>query len=310
MIIASFCFLRVLRSLCGKRYDGSASLPYWRARDFSLSEKRFFFRSGKNLLSGSKYFYGNSTPKALIVFFHGLGDGRDSYIKEISLLAKEGYLVYAYDNTGCMESEGKTIVSFDHSFKDQEAFFSFLDKDEDAKGLRRYAVGHSWGGFNALISSKTDYRIEKIVSLAGYTSLPTFFGASMPRFGKFFYPSIWLASRYLEPLKGSKSAIPLLKKSKAEVLYIQGEDDHIVPLKAGFIALRKAFYGNPRFHFVLVKGIGHSVYRTPESEAYVHSLLKEGITELNKNEGLSMSLEKATQENEEVWKAILDFLNK
>lgn len=310
MIIASLCFLKVLRSLCDKRYDGSASLPYWRASDFSLSEKRFSFRSGKNLLTGSKYFYGNSTPKALIVFFHGLGDGRASYIKEISLLAKEGYLVYAYDNTGCMESEGRTIISFDHSFKDQKAFFSFLDKDEDAKGLRRYAVGHSWGGFNALISSKTDYRVEKIVSLAGYTSIPTFFSASLSRFGKLFWPSIWLASRYLEPLNGSKSAIPLLKKSKADVLYIQGEDDHIVPLKAGFVALRKAFYGNPRFHFILVKGVGHSVYRAPQSEAYVHSLLKEGLTELNKNEGLYMDLKKATEENEEVWKAILDFLKK
>lgn len=310
MIIASLCFLKVLRSLCAKRYDGSASLPYYRASDFSLSEKRFSFYSGKRLLSGSEYFYSDAIPKALIVFFHGLGDGRGSYIKEISLLAKEGYLVYAYDNTGCMESEGRTINSFDHSFKDQKAFFSFLDKDEDAKGLKRYVVGHSWGGFNALISSKSDYSIEKIVSLAGYTSIPTFFGTFLPRFGKVFWPSIWLASRYLEPRYGAKNAISLLKKSDAEVLYIQGEDDHIVPLKAGFIALRKAFYGNPRFHFVLVKGIGHSVYRSPESEAYVHSLLKDGITDLNKNEGLLMDIEKATKENEEVWKAILDFLKK
>lgn len=309
MLLSLLFICHTLRKMCCRRYDGSPAFPYWRAKDFGVSEERFSFRSGKNLLSGSRYFKEGVAPKALIVFFHGLGDGRASYIKEISLLAKEGYLVYAYDNTGSMESEGKTMISFDHTMQDQKAFFRWLDSDGLALHLPRYAIGHSWGGFGSLASSKRGYGIEKIVSLAGYTSIATNFLSHFPKWLSFLKPIVWIGSRFFEPRFGGTNVISLLKKSDAKVLYIQGSKDKIVLPRAGFISLRKAFYGDPRFKFIYVEGSGHSVFRAPSSEEYVHSLLKKGLEEPNCDPSIRMDLDKATKENMEVWKAIFDFFD-
>ena len=307
MILSLIFVCHTLRKMCHRRYDGSPAFPYWRARDLGIQEERFTFRSGNNLLSGSRYFKTGSIPQALIVFFHGLGDGRASYTKEISLLVNEGYLVYAYDNTGCMESEGKTMISFDHTLEDQKAFFRWLDSDRRAKGLSRYAIGHSWGGFGALASAKKEYRIEKIVSLSGYTSIVTNFLSRFPTWLCILKPIVWLGARLYEPRNGGVSSIKILKKSDAKILYIQGNNDKIVLPQAGFISLRKAFYGNPRFKFVYVEGSGHSVFRSPSSEEYVHGLLKQGLEKPNCDSSLKMDLDKATNENELVWKAIFEF---
>ena len=309
MILSLIFVCHSLRKICGRRYDGSPAFPYWRASDLGIQEERFAFCSGKNVLSGSRYFKTGIAPKALVIFFHGLGDGRASYIKEISLLVNEGYLVYAYDNTGCMESEGKTMISFDHALADQKSFFKWLDTDSKAKGLSRYAIGHSWGGFGALASAKKEYNIKKIVSLAGYTSIATNFISHLPRWLCVLKPAIWLGARFYEPKNGDLDSIKILKKSDAKVLYIQGHEDKIVLPKAGFMSLRKAFFGNSRFKFIYVEGSGHSVFRDPKSEEYVHKLLKQGIEEPNCDPSLQMDLVKATKENEQVWKVIFEFFN-
>lgn len=309
MTLSLIFICRELSKLCHRRYDGSPALPYWRARDVGIEEEHFSFLSGKNTLSGSRYFLEGENPKAVVIFFHGLGDGRASYIKEISLLVKQGYLVYAYDNTGSMESEGKTMISFDHTLEDQKAFFHFLDKDPKANGLRRFSIGHSWGGFGALASAKKEYHVEKIVSLAGYTNIMTNFLSHLPKWMCFLRPLIWISARFFDPRNGGANSLKILKKSDAKVLYIQGDQDKIVLPKAGFISLRKAFYGNPRFKFIYVQGSGHSVFRDPRSEEYVHSLLKQGIEEPNCDSSLQMDLNKATEENKEVWKAIFEFFD-
>lgn len=308
-MILSILFLSYFSKIADVRYDGAPTLPYYRARDFDMKEEPFSFKSGKWTLHGSRYSIPGMKPKALVVFFHGLGDGRASYVKEISLLVKEGYLVYAYDNTGSMESEGPKIYTLDHSHKDQKAFFAFLDKDPKAQGLRRYAIGHSWGGYNALIASKKAYKVGKMVSLAGFVSITKTFLGVLPKKLHFIAPWCWFWSHVLALPYLKTNAIGILKKGRAKVLYIQGKQDEIVKPSAGFIPLRKAFNGDPRFKFILVEGIGHSVYRAPEAEEYCHQLFKEGIERTDRPEGLEMDISRATKENAPVWKAVFDFLN-
>ena len=304
MLISLYVY-SIIRKICGKRYDGSPAFPYWRADDFDITEERFSFYSAERRLSGSKYFKKGIDPKAIVVFFHGLGDGRASYIKEICLLAKEGYLVYAYDNTGSMESQGDKIRSLDHAASDQKAFFAYLDKEISVKGLKRYAIGHSWGGWAAMMSAKKEYGIEKIVSLSGYISFPELLRCRFPKFIGFFKPAFWLASRLADPKNGGKNAINVIRRNKSvKLLYIQGSEDGIVPLRAGFSPLRKAFLGNPSIEFIYAEGSKHSPFRTVGSEAYVSNFLE---NDSMKKMNMEMDLEKATEENPLVWKAIFDF---
>ena len=311
MFISSLLIKHSLKPFFGVRYDGCPAFPYWRSEDLGIEEKRFSFMSGKWRLRGSKYYLKGSKPKALVIFFHGLGDGRASYIKEISLLVKEGYLVYAYDNTGCMESEGTSIVSFDQTLKDQRAFFKYLESDEDSKGLRRFSIGHSWGGFGAMMSCKKEYKIEKCVSMAGFCRT---IDVLVLRYGKkcnsYIKAAMKMALKNLTGKDANKFSIDEIFSSSAEVLYIYGEKDKLVTKEIGFDLLNKAFKNDRRIHFLEVKNVGHSVFREPEAESYVGSLLKKGLGTINSPEGLSMDLEKATKENEIVWSTIFGFYSK
>lgn len=297
-----------LKKTFGIRYDGSPAFPYWRSKDLGVNEERFSFLSGKNLLRGSKYFLNGQKPKALIVFFHGIGDGRASYVKEICLLAKQGYLVYAYDNTGCMESEGKGMVSLEQTVIDQKAFFDFLDKDLDTKGLKRYVFGHSWGGYSALMACKKEYRIEKCVSLAGFVKASLLLSNQLPKASPFMIKAMEKALRMDCGKYANQSAVDVVKESDAKVYYVFGEKDTIVPRKIAANLLIKEFDGNSRIKIEEIKGIGHSVFREPKAEAYVGSLLKQGLGTLDCKPGLSMDLERATIENEALWTKIFGFL--
>lgn len=309
MILFLLCRHSLMKMI--HRYDGAPTLPYWRARDLGLEEERFSFLSANHIrLEGSRYWVKGMKIKALVVFFHGLGDGRASYLDCISMLAHDGYLVYAYDNTGCMESEGRTIFSLDRTLTDQKYFFAWLESDPKAQGLSRYAVGHSWGGYGALASALPEYHIKKIVSLAGYYQLSIQMMSAVPKQLHWLKPWLILALRSL--IHHQKKNVPasyFLKKSSAEVLYLQGDKDKMVPLSAGYEPLRKATGDNPRMHYCLLPNRGHSLYKTPDAERYVEDCLKQGITHINGRNDIEMDLKRATAPNLDLWKKILDFLN-
>ena len=50
--------------------------------------------------------------EGVIVFVHGMGAGHLSYTTEINTIAKSGYKVLSYDNTGCCASDGKSMNGF------------------------------------------------------------------------------------------------------------------------------------------------------------------------------------------------------
>lgn len=293
----------------GHRYDGAAVFPYWRAKDLGLEEERFHFTSQHGWeLSGSRYYVKGKEFKGLIVFFHGLGDGRASYIYSIALLAKQGYLVYAYDNTGCMESQGNQIYSLEHTLIDQKYFFSWLEKDPKAQGLRRFAVGHSWGGYGACVSAKKEYKIEKVVDIAGFNSVLDSSLTNFPAWGKLLKPWVWLNLKTASGKYGNTKAVNVLSKSKAKVLYIVGKDDRMVTLKEGYEPIYKAFKDNKRFKFIVKEGRGHSVYKDKDAETYVVKLLKDGINSPTLDHNIEMDLVRATKEEKGVWEQIYQFL--
>lgn len=294
-----------------RRYDGSPSYPYWRARDFGLLEEKFSFYSGKWRLSGSRYFIKGASPKALVVFFHGIGDGRASYIKEIASLAEQGYLVYAYDNTGCMESEGPCIYGLGQTNRDMTSFFSWLDNDKESQGLTRYVVGHSWGGYGALMATDPRFKAAKCVSFAGFTRPSSQYAAmTRPRFFAHFSFLIHLSLVFDIPHDGDKDAIKVMKSSKAKILYIQGDKDPMVPPSCGYQSISRAFVSNPRVEVWVRSGRSHQVYKTSSSERYIYELLDKGIASPLRNKGLTMDLKKATEHDEEVWQRVFDFLSK
>lgn len=293
-----------MKRLTGVRYDSTALLPYHHASTFSVKEERFSFLSKKRRLYGSRYYVDNN-PKAIIMFFHGLGDGRASYVKEISLLAQQGYWVFAYDNTGCNESEGTMIGSMGVTVQNQRDFFKYLDSIDEIRDLPRYAIGHSWGGYGALISAKPQYKISKIVAISGYLNFYLLFASQIknPLLKALARPSM----RLYEGNDSLLDARDIIRNSEAKVLYIGGEKDKTVSPELSYDLLKNEFGDNDRFSFIQIKGSGHSPWRTLEAQEYVHGLLHKGIMDPFKNVSDEMNLNKATEENEEVMNSIFDF---
>jgi uncharacterized protein len=300
-----------LRKNINRRWDGSPALPYYSPKDLGILESRFSFYSGKWLLSGSRYFLNKGPYKGLVVFFHGLGAGRTSYLMEISSLVKAGYLVYAYDNTGSMESQGPTIIGLAQTIKDMRHFFAFLDADPLSKGLRRYAMGHSWGGYGAMMSLNNDYHIKRAISISGFVQPSIEYGfLAKPLANPFLKPFVKLILKQMCGKDGDASAIPVIKKSQGKLLYIQGTNDKLVGFSSAYGLLKKNFQNDPKVTLIEAKGAEHAAFLSDDAQKYQDEMNAKGLTSLTGPIGLKMDIRKATGENPEIMKAIFEFLAK
>ena len=299
--------LSALKKAMAFRCDGQPQLSYFWPEEYGVSSTPFSFRSGKWTLRGNRYFVPSMSPKALVVFFHGIGAGANAYMQEICALAKQGYLVYAYDNTGCMTSEGQTVGFFPQSLLDQACFFEFLDHEEQAKGLRRFAVGHSWGGYTALGSLQKKYRVEKVVSISGFVSLKDIVlsqAKSLERLEAVLEKA--LRRGYGE--YGALDLLNLMETTDARVLYIQGENDNLVTKQKNYDLLHQRFSNKPNISLMLVEGAMHNPYWTLEAQAYAALLGKDGFIEKGFDNSRVIDYAKLNHDDPVVMKAIFDFL--
>ena len=112
--------LAAYRAMAYTRCDDTGVAYYFSAKDFPtlFAEEYDFTSSRGDLLRGFLYSYPEKNPSRLVVFDHGFGGGHLSYMKEIELLARRGYLVFAYDHTGCMRSGGESPNGMAQSLSD------------------------------------------------------------------------------------------------------------------------------------------------------------------------------------------------
>ena len=301
-------FAKAIKKALGGRGDGSPTLPYWTAEELGMSTSPFEFYSGKWKLRGFRYRMGNDKPKGVAIFFHGLGSAESAYTKQIALLAKQGYLVYAYDNTASGMSEGDAIPDLTQTLLDQKAFFDFLDKDKEAAGLPRVAMGHSWGGFTALCALQPEYHVEKVVSFAGFHSVIGAMLFSAPSLKKIAPLIVSYQKRRFKPF-GGLDALDLMKKTEAKVLYIQGDKDEAVSFKDNFQVFEKELKDRPNIVLLRRKGYGHMPYWTKKSEEYFHHLVsKEKVSSFDRDPNLKIDMGLLNQSDPEVEQAIIDFL--
>ena len=304
----SSILLSALRHAMSFRCDGQPQLRYFRSEEFGVRNEPFSFRSGKWLLRGARYFIDKENVKGVVVFFHGIGAGAHAYMLEICALAKRGYLVYAYDNTGCVTSEGDGIGCLAQSLLDQKAFFAFLDEDEPAKGKERYAIGHSWGGYTAFGAMDEAYGVKKVVSLSGFVSLPRMLISQAKALAKFE----GLLRKALKKGYGEMAGIDMtevIASSKASLLYVQGEADTLVPKAENYDVLAKRFTGDTRIRLLLVPGAMHNPYWTLEAQSYLYELqTKKNAFGIGFDNSLVIDYGKLNRDEPKIMDAIYAFL--
>ncbi|MEG1895560.1 MAG: alpha/beta fold hydrolase, partial [Oscillospiraceae bacterium] len=143
--------------------------------DYIKEKRPGFIREGVKFssnrgqqLQGYFYRYSAEDYKGLVVMAHGMGGGQDSYIAEAQYLAKNGYLVFCYDNTGTNESEGKAHIGLSQSTIDLDYAISFVESITELGRFPLVLYGHSWGGFAVTSVGNFNHNVKGIVSVAGF----------------------------------------------------------------------------------------------------------------------------------------------
>ena len=330
VIFAGFLLMSkfILNMVFGKRCDGNLNLKYFTVEDFeNLDCEKIEFKSDKGqMLRGNVYFnkkIKEKDIKGLLVFVHGMGGGHLSYATEINTLASNGYKVFAYDNTGTCESEGKLLNGFYQSVLDLKCALEFIKSNEDLNKYNLGLIGHSWGAYTVCQSLKFDYDVKAVVSLSGCDSVERLFCYPMGVFGRYLKPFMFFWNKLKFGDEGITSTIDILKESNNEtsILLMHGNLDKSCPIECSLLRDSLNDYENKEnIQCIVFDEKYHNVYQTLESEKYLNKIFgkieeykkkykgKE-LEEKSKEVYDSIDYKKITEEDKEVLETIVEFFD-
>jgi len=302
------------------RADDTGCVFYFSAEDFEgLNRESHEFRSSLgHTLAGSFYYYGEKRSDRIVIFDHGMGGGHRSYMREIEVLARRGYTVFAYDHTGCMQSGGETTNGFAQSLCDLNDAVNEIKSLDEYKEANIAVVGHSWGGFSTLNISALHPEITHIVAMAGFASVDRILKQNFRGLLGGFYRRAAEIEREANPEFSKYSAAESLKKSRAKALIIHSKDDPVVSFAEHFAYLESELSGRGKTEFLSVDGKGHNPNFTEAAVKYKNEFFSALQRKIKKKELDTEEKRKAfvdsfdwrrmTEQDGELWNKIFDFL--
>lgn len=317
LIILLFLFAAISYNFAfGKRYDKNPLLKYFTAEDFSLTAKNVEVKRGKISLNG--YIYRNERVSAnnkLIIFVHGMGPGHIAYTTEIAYFCNNGFTVLALDSRGCNFSGGKGIKGMYAGVETAVAAIDFARSDESLKDLKFCLVGHSWGGYSVLCAS-AERKVDKVVAIsAPDTPVKTIYGGAAAVISRplaaVLRPFWYLINLFKFGAKGNSDAAKCATRNGAPTLLIHGDADKVVS-KNKAVCYRADGENITKY---LAKGKAHNPYNTVAAEQKLAGLSQSlaKAPKMSENERTqyfaNFDFTAATEEDEEVMRAIVEFIN-
>lgn len=293
------------------RYDKDGIIPYYSVDDFPnlQMEKHTFINSAKDKIAYFFYYYKGYKKDEIILFCHGIGPGHTAYLREIELLAKKGYKVLTLDYSGCGDSSGEKMVSMNAPTRDTAELLKYLNLKEKIK-----VVGHSLGGYTALNMLNLFPDIEVGVIISGFISIYL----EMKNLAKFGFIANMIAKyeRDIIPEYAHLNNETFLFKTDKKILFIHSKDDPMVRYKDSTKIVKSL--KNNHLSFEITNGYYHNPNYSLEAVNYMREvfgryakLLKEDALkteEDKKNYFSDVSLDKLTEQSEEIWEKIFAHL--
>lgn len=313
---------KIYRSRLFNRCDDVGVAHYFSAEDFPglRCQALSFPANAGHKLQGWFYSYDKPISGRLVVFDHGMGGGHRSYMREIERLARAGYLVFAYDHTGCMESGGEHTNGFAQSLNDLDACLTALNKLESLRGRAISVVGHSWGAFAAMNIAALHPEVAHVVALSGFVSVRDMVNQNFSGILKGYRKALYALERKANPDYVGYHACKTLAQTNAQVLLIYSSDDPMVKKEVHYDALHQALSGRQNVRFLLVDGKQHNPNYTRDAVQYLAQYTKDLTGQLKKLqlgtvEERKVFLEaydwrRMTEQDEGVWQVILETLAK
>lgn len=306
------------KNMCA-RNDNKDCIFYFQPSDFPGLEAypHAFAAKAGHQLQGWFYHYPDPVPGKLVVFDHGMGNGHRAYMREIEQLCKAGFLVFSYDHTGCMESGGEGCNGFGTSLSDLDACIGMLKELEEISDRRLAVVGHSWGGFSTMNIGALHPEITHLVAMSGFVSVERIVNQLFSGMMKPFRKCIMALERSMNPDYVDADGVRSLRDTRAKVLLIHSEDDPTVSVKFHFDELKAMLGGMKNIRFLTLKGKFHNPTYTDEAVVYKDGFFREftkAQKKLTTDEQRKAFMDgydfrHMTEQDEAVWKEIIDHLN-
>lgn len=232
-----------------------------------LAGKRYTFhtKQGHQLVG---YLYEQTekavSPKGVIVFAHGLGNGgQNGYMDIFHHITKRGYYVFAYDATANDESEGDAVGGLPQGLIDLDYAIDFVDAIEEIRDLPVMLMGYSWGALSAVNVLNNHPEVKAVVSLAGCNrSLDLIEYQGCKRVGKIarvLLPFAWLHEYLTYGDYAFTTAIKGFEKSECRVMVVHGAKDRTVPIEYGYEAFYQKYAQDERFVFLKYSDRDHDL---------------------------------------------------
>ncbi|MBE6550831.1 MAG: alpha/beta fold hydrolase [Ruminococcaceae bacterium] len=311
---------KIYKSQLFGRCDDNGTVFYFSSDDFeNLRKEPYSFISSSNYkLQGYFYDYDNFDEKRLIVFDHGYGGGHRSYMKEIEMLCRKGYKVFAYDHTGCMESEGESTYGLGRSLMDLDDCINVLKCDKGYEEENISVVGHSWGAYSTMNIVSLHPKISHIAAISGFVSVEQMIKQNFQGILALYRKSLYDLEKSVNGRYAGFNGVDTLKNTDARVLLIYSEDDPMVKKEFHYDILKDALKDRDNIRFILTEGKGHNPNFTCDAVKYKDGFFAE-LTNKLKNKELSDEESKKrfkdgydwnrmTSQDEALWNEIYAFL--
>ena len=312
---------KAYRAQMFSRQEVFGAIFYFSAKAFDgLHKEPYIFNAtAGHRLQGYFYFYDNPIENRIIVFDHGMGAGHRAYLHEIEMLARHGYLVFAYDHTGCVESEGDSTHGFAQSLSDLDACLRALKADEAYKGFDISVVGHSWGAFACQNIAAIHADVSHIVAISGFVSVEAMIEQNFDGALKPFRKTILALEQSTNPDYVSYHAVNSLQNTDAKVLILHAADDPLVKREFHFDVMKDALAEKKNIRFMLVDGKKHNPNYTIDAVKYKDTFFDIFNRKMKKHElddenaqitfRKSFDWKRMTAQDKYVWKEIFSVLD-
>lgn len=262
----------VIRTFFNQRVTPSSVLfPVEHYKGLIKDSRRF--KSGRYNLAGG-FFHNEqySSYKGLIIVGHGIGCGMDNYLLVIDYFARKGYLVFAYDMTGCCDSEGPGMIALQRAIIDLKNAINYAQKQDIAQGLKTYVFGHSWSGYAAAAVLNDSKICKKLTAVAATSGFNNFWDSmreqGIMKAGKAIAlakPATYLVSLLDFGKYALYTGVRGINKFKKPVLVTHSKDDPTVPYYIS-IASHMDKCTNPKAEVKVYEDRAHSIHRAKWAE--------------------------------------------
>jgi uncharacterized protein len=286
MIIIALVFGAIfflVKIMFNRRFDPHPKLKYFTIQDFpgaDMDEVSFPSRLGHQLKGG--FYYDDRVPglRKLIIFAHGVGAGHEAYTHLIMHFVQKGYVVFAFDYTGCARSEGKAVRGIPQASADLHDALAYLSNTTYAQ-YPWILLGHSWGAYNVLTVKGYEQKLSSIVSITPFNDVVAMLAVYLPWIRVFkWFVTIAIALSF--GWSAAQTTSQRLRRTTTKTLVIVGEKDEEIPLKGNYDRFLEAQKHNPKVQVFLAKQRRHNPYLSVRGETQVIDTILKGMQRITK----------------------------